>query len=89
MKLNKKQEAKIIKVIELGHEIEAHMYNRKFVGYDGFDNVTINKNIKKARAKLDKLILGLLDEGVDVYDMSYTHEDANGVSWELDYALQF
>ena len=84
-----KQETKLKKVIEIGYEIEANEYNRKFVGYDGFDNATIDSKSRTLRAKSSKLVLELLDEGVEVYELGYTFKDKNGIEWELDYALQF
>lgn len=78
-------------------EIEAEEYNRKFVGYEGFTNAEINKNIRSLRGKARTVIGKLEKRGVDVYELQDNFE---GITVEgdqfglygadaLEYALQF
>lgn len=79
----------IRRLIDLGHELEAIGYNSKFEGYEGFDKKTLGNQRKGVRAKAIRLIKKLQGLGFNPLIEEYEYVDENGVSWELEYAMQF
>lgn len=86
---NKTNEELMNELIDLGYELEANDYNRKFEGYEGFEPKTLNNERRNLLKKAHRRVEELIKRDVDIWYNDYSYTDENGIEWELEYASQF
>ncbi len=90
--MNKKE--LLIKLIEIGYNIEAIDYNGKFEGYKGFEKDTRQNQLDIENEKANKIIEELNKLDIDPFnyngeDFEYTDFGGESLIEELEYASQF